>query len=392
MAVSFDLDGEVVIFAPQSRGLFLLNPAASLVWLALEKGCTHEEAARYLADAAGIPPDVARRDCDAVIQQWQDSSLLSGPAEPGADVAVDADAWWPEPRGWSPAARTEPTIEATYQIVDFRFLLRTAASEHDKNVHEYLSYLAAPGIEPDYVLDLTPHGPGWQLALQGQVIDDCDSADTLVPMIHRTLLVCAWRGSASSVAIHASILILGTCTLLLAGTSGVGKSTLTAALMADGFGFCSDDMVLLSDSPVRMRGVPTLPRLRDGAWPVVEPLWPEMKSLPAHRRVAGGRVRYLRPQNLATIDGPETYREANLLVFPAYREGAALSLERMGKAESLMQLTEAGYDFADVISEDLISGLIDWVSGLDCYRLEYGSLDEAVNTLRSLAAQTTVQA
>jgi hypothetical protein len=388
VTVSFDLDGKLVLYTPQSRQLYLLNPAARLIWLALDAGLSHDEAARSLADAANIPIAAARRDCTTVIQQWQDAGLLDNATDSGAVDGERVRQWWPEPQSWNAGPQDGPILEAVYRIGGFCFLLRSADSDPDRVAHDYLAYIACPASDPDYVLELTRRGAGWELALQGRQIDRCEGPETLVPMLYRTMFITAWRGSGCSMAIHAALLVRGARTLLIAGTSGAGKSTLTAALAARGFNLCSDDMALLSASPMRVHAVPTPIRLRENSWPLLEPFWPQLASLPVHPRKKGGGVRFLLPPNTLT-QGTGTGYEADVLVFSRYRAGSAAIVEKLGRAETLMLLTEAGYDFGDVISEDLIGELIDWITGLQCYRLEYDDLDDAVSELRALTEKRT---
>ena len=107
-------------------------------------------------------------------------------------------------------------------------------------------------------------------------------------------LTCAWRGA---IPMHASAVAIDGRALLLCGATGAGKSTLTAALLAQGAEFIGDDLTMLDGGATVPRGrttmrlhpdtarwVPTAsaePDIRDGRgkW-LVEPLSPESDRWP----------------------------------------------------------------------------------------------------------------
>ena len=385
MTVSFELDGEVLLFEPGAGELFLLNSAASVVWLCREDGLSPDEAAEELARIADIPLSQARQDCAAIFSQWENQRLTAAAGPHSREQTHLRPTSWPDPSIVTPAAEDSSTLQRTYQIADFRFVLRSGRTASDTGVHEFLGYLEVPpGTEPAHILDLNQTDSDWQLSLAGKVIDRTKTADGLLPMLHRCLLVAALRGSHAAAALHAGVLLYRGSTILLAGTSGSGKSTLTAALMANGFEYFGDDMALLSRPPVRVRGVPSRVRLLEESWPLILPLWPQLANVPAHRRHDGRMVRYFVPDEYSAPQQPGTGRPADLLIFPQYRENAQLSLEALSRGQALVLLTEAGYNFSEILTERLVRDFIDWLAELDCFRLEYASLDDAVMEIQSL--------
>ena len=179
--------------------------------------------------------------------------------------------------------------------------------------------------------------------------------------------------------------------MLLAGVAGSGKSTLTAALLANGFAYCADDLVLLTDAPVRVRGVPVRLGLKAGSWKVVTEAWPELADLHAHLRADGKLIRYFLPSGSEPVDEPSIDYRASSLVFPRYGDGLTTSMQELPKGQALMMLTQAGYDFAEVINKDVVSTLVAWISDLPCYSLEYSELSSAVSEIRKFFGKASVR-
>lgn len=387
-AASFELDDDVVVFAGHTGDLFLLNPTAGLIWRGLSDGLSPGEIADALASIADRRRDDVMRDCEALIAEWRHSGLLENgaPVTPEAPTGRESLVWWGDLKAKVGALNFRPILEKNYRIVDFSFRLRTADAPADRSVHQFLEHLQIPdgeGIRA--TLDLVAADGQWRLHHNGRLIDECSDLKGLMPMVHGNLMLAAYWGSECLVALHAAAVTADDQCVLLAGVPGSGKSTLTAALLASGFGYWADDTVLLTPAPVRVRSVPMRVGLKEGSWPVVSELWPELKDLEVHCRSDGKRIRYLLPESVAWPDGSRAARVASTLVFPCYQAGATTLLRPIRRAEALLKLAEAGYDVPSVISREVVATLVEWIAGLDCYELHYSDLDEAVQRIAGVA-------
>ena len=199
-------------------------------------------------------------------------------------------------------------------------------------------------------------------------------------------MVAAYRRSQCLVSLHAAAVTANNKCVLLAGVPGSGKSTLTAALLAKGFGYCADDTALLTEPPIRVRGVPTRLGLKEGSWPVVRELWPELDALAVHQRADGKRIRYLLPDNVMSATPSDAAQTAHVLVFPHYESDSPTVMQRLRRADALLKLAESGYDIPEVINGDVVATLIDWMTSLDCYELHYSDIQEAVDEIAGAIA------
>jgi len=172
--------------------------------------------------------------------------------------------------------------------------------------------------------------------------------------------------------------------IVLPASSGGGKSTLAAALARAGFEFWTDEVAPLTRGVHRVLPAPACLSLKEGAWPVLGPLYPELCTLPVHLRQDGKRVRYLPPPG---SPGKRDCRDGlpiGCVVFPAYRPDQPTTLTRLLPAETLCRIAAAGYDAHAHLDNATVTELIDWVSKIDAYELVNASLADAVSRIEGL--------
>lgn len=389
VADSFELDDEIVLFSSASRNLYVLNQTAGLVWQGIVTGLSIKEIAKVLCSASGRRNEDVVSDCIGLVTRWKGLGLVASEEEVTAaaaprDATADESGW----RSDAPEALEVPRIRAAlcrrYRVVDFGFCLDSADGPVERSVHDFLDHIRITDAEPArHHLNLIFDGVRWSLHHNGGMVGTCTDGRSVVPMVHAHLMMEAYRSAQCLLALHAAAVGARGRSLLLAGMSGSGKSTLTAALLAHGFEYLADDTVLLTLPPVRVRGVPMRVGLKEGSWEVVQRFWPELDALPIHDRPDGKRVRYLQPP-AAVPDTFDRRLTGSVLVFPQYACGAETRMKRIGRADALAKLTEAGYDVPDLANREVICALVSWMAQLDCYELRYSELSDAVASLGAL--------
>jgi hypothetical protein len=225
-----------------------------------------------------------------------------------------------------------------------------------------------------------------RLGHDGAVVDECDPSDGLLPMLHANILMMAYSASGCMAAVHAAVITHGDRCILMPAVAGSGKTTLTAALLASGFGYGTDDLALLSDAPVRIRAIPVCLGLKAGAWPVLAEKFPGLRKLPVYRRADGQAIRYLQPPPETLPEPGRDFSPADCIVFPCYQPDTRADIRRISSAGGLLRLTDAGYDFPTRMDQGTVQCLINWISGIPCYELQYGGLDEAVRLVGNLVS------
>jgi hypothetical protein len=160
----------------------------------------------------------------------------------------------------------------------------------------------------------------------------------------------------------------GKC-LLIPGTSGVGKSTLTVASLRAKFDYMSDDMVFLVDRPDGFR-VLAFPEAVDVSDQTAA-FFPELNFLLHSPKRRGWRKRQIHPTQVYGAKVAPEARPAAVLI-PRISDAQTSVVTRMDPDEALLELvpnvllTEAKSCRAHL---DVLSRL---VKSTPCYRLETG--------------------
>jgi hypothetical protein len=221
------------------------------------------------------------------------------------------------------------------------------------------------------------------LLRDGVLVNECRTPEGITPMLHSETTLMAYNSAECVSAVHGGAVTRGDECIIMPASTGSGKSTLTAALLANGYGYSTDDVALLEGEPMRVRGIPTCIGLKTGSWKVLGRAFPEIERLPVHLRADGQEVRYLRPPASALASSQEPFR-VRAIVFPSYARGADAHLKPIGAAEALTRLTQAGYDLPGRLDDEVVDRLVVWISAIPCFELGYGSLTEAITQISTV--------
>jgi hypothetical protein len=353
-----------VLYEHALQRLHGLNPPAAFVWRALEGGLAAELAAAGYAARFGGSRAAAASAVSGLLREW----LARG-------WVVRA----PPPRARRFAASRR------YRLLDTTFRLRFATRAQLERVHPALPHLELEDRAPsDVHLDLVAGAFGHRVLEDGREIERCAALEELAPLVKASL----WRLAANRrryfMQIHAAALLHGGSCVLLPGAPGSGKSTLAAALLADGFGFLSDEAALLEEPLLEVRPVPLALTLKPGSLPLLEARFPGVAELAAHQREDGRTVRYLPPPAARLADPDRTYPIATL-VFP--RVAARTSLRAISRPDALRRLLSQCLVLPERLDALRVRNLLTWVRGLRCYELATGPLPEALAAVRRAHAR-----
>jgi len=180
------------------------------------------------------------------------------------------------------------------------------------------------------------------------------------------------------VVVHAGVVGTGSGALVVPGPSGTGKTTLTAALVAAGFTYFSDEMAAIDPDTGLVVPVPRGLSLKDGSFEVLKDLSPTLRG-----NVRSGRgVWPLSPRTIggtpATVSAPLRY-----LVRMERRSGGPTELRPIRRGEGLLDLTSNAFNL-ESLGRPAFHVLAEAVRSADCFRLTVGDLGEAVRLLLAL--------
>jgi hypothetical protein len=178
--------------------------------------------------------------------------------------------------------------------------------------------------------------------------------------------------------VHAAGLSRGGRGLLVAGSSGAGKTTLTIALARAGFDFLSDDMVFLSTQrgALRVHAFPDEVDVTD----TTAQFFPELRPLLSRPRQPGWPKRSFRLETIYNTNVAWTCEPA-ALVFPRITRTATSRLEPIPANEALLELLPNVLLTEPRACQAHLAALAQVTSATPCYRLWTGDDFDALPDL-----------
>ena len=186
------------------------------------------------------------------------------------------------------------------------------------------------------------------------------------------------------VTVHAGVVADERGAIIMSAESGGGKSTLTAALMCQGYRLFSDEFALIS--------------LGDGTLnPYPRPISLKQESIPIVREIAGadriskpltgtpkGDIAYcsVKADDLRRESEPA---QARLLLFPKFALGATAQARKLSPAEAVMRLIPASTNYS-LLGEPAFQALLSIVKRAPAYEITYGSTEHGLELVQELMA------
>ncbi len=178
-------------------------------------------------------------------------------------------------------------------------------------------------------------------------------------------------------ALHAGAVWRGECAIVLPANSGCGKSTLTAWLVANGFHYLTDELVLLSND-----GTIT-PFIRPISFKVgIEEL---KKILEKTKAVQSGNLEKIAESDIITSDtgtmlshrllNPDFSKEKKKvtdIIFPKYKKGTALDFKEITAAKGALYLMQSHVNARNLKGHG-VGDMSNIVRNCRIWSLNYGS-------------------
>ncbi len=370
-AVSFHAVGaRGVLFDGAQQKLYLLNRTAGFIWCCLMEGMDRDQIVAELMRRSSADPQSATACVELALDNWRSLGLV----DPEHDIAR-------APTQIRPASFAVPAGALVCRVVDATIALRFSSPELARKAQPLLRAHAADGyLAVQTILDIDEGPDGVVLRRGGEVMQTVRGEDSIAPAVFASLIRLALEYVGFYPALHAAAVQGEQGTVLFAGASGRGKSTLMAALLADGENVLCDDTVLLEPGLQRVRPVTPYLCVKSGAWPVLAERLPELAGLPIYTRPDGHRARYLCVDPLRADEG----HEVSAIVFPQYQKGVRPRMTRIGGFLALRALLPSLDPIGHSLGAEDVERLIEWLGAIPCYSLNYDALDDARTALAEL--------
>jgi hypothetical protein len=170
--------------------------------------------------------------------------------------------------------------------------------------------------------------------------------------------------------------------ILMPGLSGSGKSTLGAAMGFRRWRFLGDEFALFDSQGGSFQPMPRPISLKNQSIEVMKAWVPEGGFSRAFLNTPKGTMTYLRPPAVA-LEPLYAPASLSLAIFPRYKAGAKQVAQRLRGAEAAIELTNACVNY-DRVGKPAFDQIIHWAKTVPVYRIEYPSLEAAIDLVSGL--------
>jgi HprK-related kinase A len=187
---------------------------------------------------------------------------------------------------------------------------------------------------------------------------------------------CIYTHAYQYLIVHAAAIERDGRAVLMPAPPGSGKSTLCAALVNKGWRLLSDELALIDTDRCMVVPLARPISLKNESIAVIRNFAPQAVFGPTSPNTIKGTIAHMKPPR-QSVERIKECCPVAWVVVPRYRSGAEISATEIRKGEGFMRVAESSVNYMVLgqLGFDLVSNMIDQI---DCFRLEYGDLNEAV--------------
>jgi hypothetical protein len=384
--MEFELGDELVIYRPENDKLFVLNHSAATIWQAWRRDEDIGRISRLLAEKYEAPIARLRNDTELMIGQWRNQGLIGNISNPETHIAELNGVQLPGQE--TPAALPGHWYSKRYyRLYDFVILMRFADAGLEKAIHPLFAHLeTGTCTKPETCFDLVSLDDHYQLQEKNRAVISYETLDMLAMGVFREAALRAYRERDTLLVIHGAAIADDEQCIVMPGAGGSGKSTLTAALLQQGFTYLSDDVVPIDRNTGHAIPLPICLNLKQGSLEVLK-LTSGSKSL-HERKQENHQVWYFEPTGYRN-NPPQGNYPVKYLVFPSYAAGGQTRLRALTAGQALQKLIESQSLIESQKDKKRVTELLNWLVKIPAYTLEYGSLNEATEDIASLLSKVS---
>ncbi len=370
----------LVLLNHATNQLLLLNPSARLVWQWFAQGHSDEQVIEQLAEFFNIPRSIAEQDVKKLCDNWYQHKLLVDSVESETPLMLEDD---------NAAIVSTPVQFDTQSLNTYKcyLLANTPFSLHfnDKNglanqIHSLFAHIEVHDQQPLKNFTLIHVAHKHILWADGSELFRDPLFENVKGYLVHEILKLSYPNTEWLAMIHAMAVAHGEKAVVMPAPSGYGKSTLTAALLKEGYSYLGDDMVPIQRGTHHITPLLTSLSIKKGSWHLLDTHYPELNELPVYNSRKRD-VRYLNPSRYMKT----TARlPVSALVFPRYQAGQSATLKPISAIEALQCLIENEVWLGNPLENDIVSEFLIWLSGIPCFSFYYDELDQAIQKISEL--------
>jgi hypothetical protein len=193
--------------------------------------------------------------------------------------------------------------------------------------------------------------------------------DTLQPYLRREVLLAFVRARPDLLWIHAGAVERNGGAVLISGTSGRGKSTLSTELCHRGWKLLSDENAPIDMTTGQVIPFPQRPRRR----------------LNPGKELTPDEIQSIRFEEIP-VDASDVRREpapVRAIIFPIFQKSSEARLDRLSPGEGAMEIIRNATNFADH-KAIAVEEAVRMANGIPCYTLTYDNGSRAAALIDAL--------
>ena len=356
-----------VLFRMSEQRLYRLNDTATLVWCLAKEEPHLQAVISHLTRDFGLSPDDAFDLVKTVLDGG--NPVTGGPMVPDPNTDRETAI---EP----PPSDEDFACVHTYALLDRPIKIGFEEMGQEELIHPVLAHLQCSAARQDDPLwiQVLRDGPGHVICSATKEIEATE--DRLTSTAKSFFVTTAINSHPYRLFLHAGVVARGNQACLMPAQSGSGKTTLTAALIARGWTYFSDEVALI-EGDCRVVPAPMCLSIKRGSWQPLADLHPTLMDRPICSREDGIDVRFLPPPEKCRPAMGQGATAVGWIIFPRYRADQETRLQPMDADQALARLLAECMATPKLLDPDYVERLVDWICRTNCYELVFSDLKQA---------------
>ena len=191
-----------------------------------------------------------------------------------------------------------------------------------------------------------------------------------LPLLEWGLNWCITNHYHECLVMHAAVIEKNGQAVILPGSPGSGKSTLTAALVSKGgWRLLSDELTILSLNGQNILPNPRPVSLKNQSIPIVKAYAPERAFSPSIHDTIKGTVGHMVAPEESVAQFHQLASPA-IILFPKYQQGVETELTRISRGETFIRLADNSFNYS-ILGADGFHAIAGLLNQVDCFDYQY---------------------
>lgn len=182
--------------------------------------------------------------------------------------------------------------------------------------------------------------------------------------------------------IHSAVLSKNDKVVILPGDPGSGKSTLCAAMTAQGWRLLSDELALIDKTDVTVHPVCRPISLKNQSIEIIKTQFPSLQmGNRVHTNTKGDVAHFILPN--FSVNNSSAPAEPALIIFPKYSPDIQFEYQELGKTEAFLKTIDNSFNY-QYLGEHGFNVMADLIDRVSSYDIQYNNLDNAIDFIDKL--------